>query len=77
MRDDCVVERGDTAITAQGFGLVGRIFESEEAYEEHILKRKLRNAVRCFFTKDYGQNWDKVPDDTVRQIAEILGVTTK
>lgn len=74
LRDDYVVERGDTRIVAQGYGGIGTVYESKKAHIEAVKGRKRRDAIVHYFSSDYGRNCRRLSDEKVQAIFEILEI---
>jgi hypothetical protein len=66
--NNVVAEKGSKDIYLQGWGSIGTLYESEEAYHQDQAMRKLRDAISRY------SNWRSLPDENIEAIAEILEI---
>jgi hypothetical protein len=66
-RHDWRAEKGTARIEAEGYGSVGSLYESQEAYEQYLADLELRKKIREV-------DWGKIDLEKLKVIAEILEV---
>jgi hypothetical protein len=70
LRDDVIVEFESTTIISQGYGRIGELYESESAYKEALALGELRSKIIRLSWAD----WEQLPPEKIKAIAEILGI---
>jgi hypothetical protein len=69
-RDDFVAEKGHDIIREQGYGAIGRLYESEQAYKDRLAHIDLSKKISAAIT----DRADTLPPEKIKEIAEILGI---
>ena len=66
--NNVVAEKGSKDIYSQGWGSIGTLYESKDAYHQEQAMRKLREAISRY------RDWRSLPDEKIKAIAEILEI---